>query len=161
MLIPVLWNICTFTFFKDTLRERWLFQCQRAKFRKDAIFCNKISWKIAGKAVLGWFLGKYQLTAWNLKWPLKSGIIWSRWLPGFKMLFPALKKVTDIIKEMIGLLLQKSLYQGVMDVTLIFILKKTKWKWNITLASLRSCNIPQCLCSITSRQKQLVTLCKW
>ena len=35
-------------------------------------------------------LGIYQLTTQNLKWPPKSGIIWYRWPPGFKMLFPAL-----------------------------------------------------------------------
>ena len=74
--------------------------------KKDATFLNKILWKIAGKVVLDdlnckiffisqpWrptgFLGIYQLTARNLKWPPKSEIIWPQWLPGFKMLFPAL-----------------------------------------------------------------------
>ena len=81
--------------------------------RKDAIFLNTILWKIAGKAVLDdlngkiffvsqpwWptgFLGIYQLSARNLKWPPKSGIIWSRWPPGFKMLFPALRSCLQIL----------------------------------------------------------------
>ena len=34
VLIYVLWNIYTLTCIKNTLRERWLFQCQRAKFRR-------------------------------------------------------------------------------------------------------------------------------
>ena len=76
--------------------------------KKNVIFLNKILGKIAGKAVLDdlnskiffvsqpwWptgFLGIYHMIAWNLKWPLKIGIIWSRWPQGFKMLFPALVK---------------------------------------------------------------------
>ena len=60
-------------------------------------------WKITGKAVLDnlnckiffisqpwWqtgFLGIYQLTAWNLKWLPKSGIIRLQWPLGFKMHF--------------------------------------------------------------------------
>ena len=107
MLVSVLWNICYCI--KNTLRERWFFQCQQAEFsRKNAIFLNKILWKIAGKAVFDnlnckilfvsqpwWptgFLGIYQLTVWNLKWPPKSGIVWSQWPLWFKMLFPALYK---------------------------------------------------------------------
>ena len=34
MLIPVLWNIYTLTCIKNTFRERWLFQCQQAEFRR-------------------------------------------------------------------------------------------------------------------------------
>ena len=37
------------------------------------------------------FLGMYEPTTRNLKWPPKSGIIWSRWPLGLKMLFPALE----------------------------------------------------------------------
>ena len=108
MPIPVLWNIYTLTCIKNTLRERWLFQRQRVEFRrkKTLYFWIKYCEKIAGKAVLDdlnykiffasqpwWptgFLGIYQLTVQNLKWPPKNGIIWSRWPPAFKMLFPAL-----------------------------------------------------------------------
>ena len=48
MLMPVLWNICTFTCIKNTLRERWLFQCQRAEFRRKKMlyfwikYCEKL-----------------------------------------------------------------------------------------------------------------------
>ena len=54
MLIPVLWNIFTSTCTKNTLRERWYFQCQQVEFRRKKMqyFFSKILWKIAGKAVL-------------------------------------------------------------------------------------------------------------
>ena len=47
MLIPVLWNIYTFTCIKNTLRERWLFQCQQAEFRRKETlywikYCEKL-----------------------------------------------------------------------------------------------------------------------
>ena len=111
MLIPVPWNIYTFTCIKYTLTERWLFQCQRAEFRRK----KTLYFWIKYKAVLDdlnckiffvsqpwWptrFLGIYQLAARNLKWPPKSGIIWSRWPPGFKMLFPALQPGAEYNKK--------------------------------------------------------------
>ena len=79
---------------------------------KGRYILNKILWKIAGKAVFDdlnckifffsqpWyptrFLSIYQLTDRNFKWPPKSGITWSRWPPGFKMLFPVLGATFEI-----------------------------------------------------------------
>ena len=44
MVIPVLWNIYTFTCIKNTLRERWLFQCPWAEFRRKKMLYFKIKY---------------------------------------------------------------------------------------------------------------------